>query len=188
MTWEEYTRMFEDILNGRLTNAPYDEQSYIGYTALNASRQKRWMKRGQLNQELVGELESLTTKQSWTLITEPWCGDSPHIAPFLFKLADISLNIDFDINLRDGNDSMIENYLTHGMMSIPILVVKDELGKDLFHWGPRPKDAQTIHVNNLADNDRSTEEKKIELQLWYNKDKGEAVQFELLDKIKSLHS
>jgi len=188
MTWEDYTRMFEDILNGKFTSPPYDKQSYVDYTALNASRQKRWIKRGELNQDLVAELAAVTSKQSWILITEPWCGDAAHLAPFIYKLAETVPNIDFSINLRDGEDTMIQDYLTNGGMSIPILVVRDEFGKDLFHWGPRPKDAQRIHVNNLASASKSSEEKKVELQSWYNKDKGQGLQLELLDEIKSHNS
>lgn len=181
MTWEEYTLLFENITSGKVTTAPYDKQSYVNYTVLNESRQKRWMKRGMLNEELISKLQSVKGKQSWTLITEPWCGDASHLAPFLYKLAESSPNIDFDINLRDAEGSMIKDYLTNGGMSIPILVVKDENGEDVFHWGPRPVDAQTIHMNNLTDESKSSEEKKIELQSWYNKNKGIDVQLELLE-------
>lgn len=186
MTWDDYAQLFEEITRGRLTAAPYDQESYLNYTALNASRQKRWMKRGTLNNELVAKLEEETRKQTWILITEPWCGDASHIAPFIYKLSESSSNIDFSINLRDGKDSIIQNYLTNGKMSIPVLVVKDEFGKDIFHWGPRPKDAQIIHINNIADISKSGQEKKIELQSWYNKDKGKDLQLELLEIISSI--
>ncbi|MFT5860448.1 MAG: hypothetical protein ACI865_002561 [Flavobacteriaceae bacterium] len=188
MTWDDYAQLFEEITTGQLTTAPYDKESYLNYTALNASRQKRWMKRGKLNEALVAKLGEIKKKQSWILITEPWCGDASHLAPFIVKLAETSANIDLSINLRDGKDSMIQDYLTNGGMSIPMLVVKDAFGKDIFHWGPRPKDAQTIHVNNLSNTSKSGEEKKIELQSWYNKDKGEDLQLELLAKLTALES
>ena len=62
------------------------------------------------------------------------------------------------------------------------MVVRDENGDDLFHWGPRPKDAQAIHMNNREDDSKTGEEKKVELQSWYNKDKGADLQLELLAK------
>ena len=182
MTWEEYNNLFESILSGEFTDKPYDNPAYTNYASLNASRQKRWMKRGALNEELVATLERLNFKQTRTLISEPWCGDASHIAPFIAKLAETSSNIDFRVNLRDGEDSMIQDYLTNGSMSIPILVVRDENGDDLFHWGPRPKDAQAIHMNNREDDSKTGEEKKVELQSWYNKDKGADLQLELLAK------
>jgi hypothetical protein len=82
----------------------------------------------------------------------------------------------------------IENpdYLTNGGRSIPKLIVRDAKGNDLFTWGPRPKEAQNIHLRQMNDENMSKEEKKIELQNWYNKDKGESTQEELLELLKKV--
>ena len=87
--------------------------------------------------------------------------------------------------MRDGNESLIDDYLTNGGKSIPILVARDKNGNDLFRWGPRPKDAQALFLANKNDESKSAEEKKIELQAWYNKDKGITVQEEILSLLKS---
>ena len=40
--------------------------------------------------------------------------------------------------MRDNDNSEIESYLTNGSKSIPKLIIRDNDGKDLFVWGPRP--------------------------------------------------
>jgi hypothetical protein len=179
MTWNEYTQLFKTIVSGENVFPPYDQAAYLDYVTLNYSRQKRWMKRGVLNEELVNVVENLPEKQYWTLITEPWCGDASHIAPFIQLLSEISDQVQLAISLRDAEGSQIQDYLTNGGMSIPILVVRDEHGTDLFHWGPRPKDAQDLYLSG-KESGKTFDEQKIELQSWYNKNKGEQIQQELL--------
>lgn len=185
MNWENYTTIFDKVLDGSFRETPYDKEEFVNYVSLNQSRQNRWLKRGVLNEELVDFLRSLEQKQQWIAITEPWCGDASHTVPFMKMLADVSDKIDFSVNLRDGEDSLIDQYLTNGVSkSIPILVVRDKNGNDIFSWGPRPKECQEIFLTNKADETKTSEQKKIELQAWYNKDKGKAIQEEILQLFK----
>ena len=187
MNWTEYISLFEGIVSKENTNPPYDNADYLNYTVLNHSRQNRWLKRGAITPELKAQIESISESQEWILITEPWCGDAAHINPFVYLASQLNDKIDFKINLRDGEDSLIQNYLTNGTsMSIPILVVRDKNGTDLFSWGPRPTDAQAILARQKNEEDTSAEDKKIEFQGWYNKNKGVDIQNELLEKFKSL--
>ena len=187
MNWTTYISLFEDIVSKENTTPPYDNEDYHNYTSLNQSRQNRWLKRGEITPELTTEIENISESQEWILITEPWCGDAAHIAPFIFMASQLNDKIDFKINLRDAEDSIIQDYLTNGKsMSIPILVVRDKDGTDLFSWGPRPKDAQAILARHKNETDKSQEEKKIEFQGWYNKNKGADAQKELIEKFQSL--
>lgn len=178
MTYDKYRQLFDQVLNGELTRVPYNDPAFVEYTKLNKSRHDRWMKRGELDNEMEQKIREINSNQQWVLISEPWCGDAAHLTPFMKKLADLNPKIDLIIQLRD-EDSEIDDYLTNGGKSIPILVVRDENRKDLFHWGPRPEPAQQIHLKNRA-SDRPAEEKKMELQNWYNRDKGQTFQQELL--------
>lgn len=187
MNWNTYISLFENILSKEHTQAPYDNEAYLNYVSLNFSRKNRWLKRGKITDELKSQIESISENQEWILITEPWCGDAAHINPFIFMASELNDNINLRINLRDGEDSMIQDYLTNGTsMSIPILVVRDKTGEDLFVWGPRPKDAQDLLMSHKTDDSKTPEEKKIEFQAWYNKNKGVDIQNELLEKFKSL--
>lgn len=176
--WEEYLLAFEQIIKAKNPPAPYDVPEYHNYLKLNASRQKRWLKKGMLNPELQQKIRAIDEPQTWYVITEPWCGDAAHSIPFLYLLTQENENIDFKIVWRDTAPYMIEDYLTNGGKSVPKLVVRDKNERDLFSWGPRPEPCQKIY-QELKDKKADFEETKITLQQWYNKDKGETLQREL---------
>lgn len=184
MTITEYEQQFLDILEGKQRQAPYNNENYLNYVKLNSSRMKRWYKTGKIIPELAAKITAMKSPQEWVLITEPWCGDAGQIHPFIAKMAALNPLITLKIQNRDAPNSEIENYLTNGGKSIPKLIVRDTLGKDLFTWGPRPQPAQDIHLSHLNNENVSAEQKKIELQNWYNQDKGMTTQKELLQLIQ----
>lgn len=183
MNWEEYEKKFDEILNADFPTGMYAEESVLIYTKLNEARQGRWLKKAQLLPELVEFLKNLTSKQHWVVITEHWCGDASHIVPIIQLLQATTDMVTVDYQLRDSN-SEIEKYLYKGGKAIPILVVRDENGKDLFHWGPRPAPAQELYFS-LKGSDEPYEDMKIALQKWYNADRAVSLQKELLEKFKA---
>lgn len=178
MNYQTYLHLFENILNNENPPAPYNDANYFNYTKLNFSRMKRWNKTMELDEQLVQKLKALDKKQHWIIITEPWCGDAAHIVPFLLKLAAESEFIEYDLQLRDSEPFLIDSYLTNGTKSIPKLIVRDEQGNDIFTWGPRPKEAQAL-MEKLNKAEADFETIKMELQTWYNKDKGKSLFAEL---------
>lgn len=171
MNYQEYLDLFKDILNSKDPQPPYDQAEYIVYTKTNLARMRRWEKTMKLDDKLVNKLQHLDQKQHWIIILEPWCGDAAHILPFLVRLANSSEKISYELQLRDSEPFLINSYLTNGGKSIPKLIVRDEAGKDLFTWGPRPKEAQVL-VSKLKESNADFEKIKLELQTWYNKNKG----------------
>jgi hypothetical protein len=103
----------------------------------------------------------------------------------LIQLAELNQLILYDLQLRDQEPFLINSYLTNGTKSIPKLIVRDEAGKDLFTYGPRPKVAQQL-VNDLKASNVNYDTLNTELQNWYNKDKGVELQKELLQLFKGL--
>lgn len=178
LTWEEYLQKFNDILNGDITSAPYDNEDFLNYVKLNRSRQDRWLKKLKLNEKLVHLVKQINTPQTWYAITEPWCGDAAHNLPVFYLLSQLNEHIEFKIVLRDTPPFMIEEYLTNGGKSVPKIVVRNEKEEDLFTWGPRPKEAQDLMLS-FKENNTPFEEQKIILQQWYNKNKGEDIQREI---------
>lgn len=178
MNFSEYNDLFQQILDGKLTEKPYDDPHYTEYVKLNHSRQNRWMKTGLLLPETISTIQSIQSNQNWLLITEPWCGDASHIVPFIVKMAELNSKINLTLQLRDSENSEIDRYLTNGGKSIPILVVRDENNQDLFHWGPRPADCQALYLDMKAAN-KTFDEQKILLQQWYNENKGIDIQKEI---------
>ncbi|HEX7757587.1 MAG TPA: thioredoxin family protein [Niabella sp.] len=178
MTFQEYVNYFDEILGTEQTEAPYNNESYLQYTKMNRARSNRWLKQDPLNDETRTMIAGIQKKQQWIVITEPWCGDAAHIVPVLYLMSRLNDAINFRLQLRD-TDSEIEQYLTDGTKSIPILVVRDEKGKDLFHWGPRPAVTKIVY-EALKEKKADFEEMKTVLQQAYNADKGMGIQQEVI--------
>ncbi len=176
MNYTEYKQLFEEIL---ANPTYYSKESYMEYTRLNRSRMKRWDKLLVLDEKLSTILKAITSPQKWIIITEPWCGDAAHVIPFLVRMTELNELISYDIQLRDSEPFLIDNYLTNGSKSIPKLIIKDESDTDLFVWGPRPKGAAEV-LSNLKAENADAETTKVAIQNWYNADKGISLTEELL--------
>lgn len=186
MDFKTYLHTFESILNAEEQQAPYNDAGYLNYTKLNWSRMNRWLKKGKLAESTVESLKKIAAPQHWILITEPWCGDAAHSVPFIAKMAEQNPLIHLELELRDSAPFRIEQYLTNGGKSIPILIVKDEDGNDLFHWGPRPKELQEQFLT-LKEKGVAFEETKIFLQNWYNHNEGALIQSELVSLLETTY-
>lgn len=182
MTFQEYVDYFEQILASPEDYDPYGNEEYLNYTKLNWSRMNRWLKRFEPQDAMKSLIASITEPQHWIVITEPWCGDAAHSVPQLYQMVRNNPNIDFEIQLRDSEPFLIEDYLTDGSKSIPKLIIRNDVGHDKVIWGPRPKPLQHIYMQ-MKDEERPFEEIKEALQRWYNEDKGEVLQRELLAQL-----
>ncbi len=182
MNWNEYIQYAADALSSETPFAPYDDPDYLEYAKMNEARMKRWLKTNPLTENTIAAVKSLQKAQRWIVITEPWCGDAAHITPILYMMSELNLKVHFEIQLRD-TDSEIDNYLTNGTKSIPVIIVRDDEGKDVFIWGPRPAAAQELYLD-LKAKDTPMEDIKIALQNFYNKDKAISIQEEFVDLLK----
>ena len=183
MNFEHYNQLHQNIVNSTPTAPPYNNPDYFNYTKLNASRTGRWVKTGVITEENQAVIKSINTPQTWILISEPWCGDASHIVPFVHLLASLNPKITLDIELRDAEPHRINEYLTNGGKSIPMLIIKDENNNDIAVWGPRPKDAQDLFLK-LKREQADFETQKIQLQNWYNVNKGIDIQNEITALLK----
>lgn len=179
MTFQEYLNYFEQILQSPQDYETYADEEYLNYTKLNWSRMKRWMKRFEPTAEMKNFISTITEPQHWIVITEPWCGDAAHSVPQIYQLIKDNANIDFEVQLRDAEPFLIEDYLTDGAKSIPKLIIRNDVGHDRVIWGPRPQELQDMFVR-MKEQNVSFEEMKEEMQIWYNQDQGEQLQKELL--------
>lgn len=182
MTFQEYVDYFDQILASPEDYDPYGNEEYLNYTKLNWSRMNRWLKRFEPQDAMKSLIASITEPQHWIVITEPWCGDAAHSVPQLYQMVKNNPNIDFEIQLRDSEPFLIEDYLTDGSKSIPKLIIRNDVGHDKVIWGPRPEPLQRIYMQ-MKDEERPFEEIKEALQKWYNEDKGEILQRELLAQL-----
>jgi hypothetical protein len=185
MDFPRYQEYFQSILNTEHPKAPYDDPAYISYTKLNWSRQQRWIKVGELNKDLEVLIKRISKPQIWIVIAEPWCGDAAHIVPFIYKLSELNPLVTLDIQLRDKEPHLIQEYLSGQSKSIPKFIIRNEADDDLLVWGPRPAESQVL-FDRLKEEGADFEEFKTQLQHWYNKDKGKSLQEELLAQIQGI--
>lgn len=187
MNFQEYRTYFEEIISkgNAEQSAPYDQPDYINYTKLNWSRMNRWLKTGMLSEDIKATIGKINQAQQWIVITEPWCGDAAHNIPFLELMAKENEKINISYVLRDTEPFLIDQYLTNGTKSIPKLIIRNNEGKDLGIWGPRPENCQKMYLNLISEN-ADFEKVKIEIQNWYNADKGKGIQKEINEILKEI--
>ena len=180
MDLQEYLAYFKSILDKKETEQllPYKNADYLDYTKLNWSRMGRWLKTGILLEETLEIVHSVKQSQTWHVITEPWCGDAAHVIPFIELIGRQNTLITVSYELRDAPPFSIERYLTNGTKSIPKLIIRNNDSEDLRIWGPRPEECQKVY-NMLLKKQASLEEVKMEIQKWYNADKGVEIQKEI---------
>jgi hypothetical protein len=180
--WNEYLSSFDDILAGKVKTAPYHNERYLEYVKLNRSRMNRWLKTGEIRPASIEIIEKIKEPQHWYVITEPWCGDAAHNLPFIYLLSELNNQIELTLILRDSAAGWMNEYLTNGSRSIPKLIVRDRNDEDIFTWGPRPDECQTL-VHDLKKQEVENSEVKKRTQHWYNQDKGASIQKEILNKL-----
>lgn len=170
---------------GKTTGINHSDE-YLHYAKMNLQRMHRWDKTFELRADVLETIKSLPA-QNWWVITEGWCGDSAQNLPALSKMADASEGkINLRIVLRDEHPEIMNQYLTNGSRSIPILVAFDLQGNQLFRWGPRPAAAQTLLTAWKSNpTPMPFEDFELEMHTWYTKDKGNALQDEILQSVQS---
>lgn len=184
MKFENYLSYFEDILANPSKFPTYADPEYLNYAKLNWSRMNRWLKKFEPTEDAKEFFATLKERQTWILITEPWCGDAAHSVPQIYNLVKDNSNITVDIQLRDAEPFLIDKYLTDGSKSIPKLIIRNESGSDIAIWGPRPEALQQLFLE-MKEEGKALEEIKEYFQKWYNEDKGIELQHELITLLKS---
>lgn len=165
------TKVTQLISEGKSTG---NEQSadLLHYSELNEVRMNRLEKTLKTDADVLEKLQHITSKQTWLVIAEGWCGDAAQILPIIKLMADTSENIEMKIVFRDENEDLMAEFLTNGARSIPKLIVLDENLEVINHWGPRPEGAKNLIIDYKAKHGIVDEPAKIALQKWYLDDKG----------------
>jgi len=180
---KNYLDHIKNLLDQNKTTGTNHSEDMLNYTQLNVKRMERWLSVGEITEETRQQVMKISSPQTWTVLTEAWCGDAAHSSGFMYKMAVLNPLITFEWKLRDENLDLMDQYLTNGGRSIPKLIVTDALNKELFNWGPRPKEIQTIYLE-LKSKNTPYQEINIELQKLYNGDKGKSIQKEISQLIE----
>lgn len=183
MDYVQYNLLFKQLVEeGRTTGEQTQEK--IDYTKLNFSRSKRLDKTAEISEESIAVFKSNAEKQTWLVISEPWCGDAAQTLPFLNKIAQLSENIDLKIVLRDENPELMDQFLTNGSQSIPVVIMLDEDFKVLQTFGPRSKAATKLVSDYKIHHGKIDDAFKEMLQVWYNNDKGISIVNDIMETLE----
>jgi hypothetical protein len=168
LTYKQYRDLINQLLSENKTTGSNHSEDYINYTKMNVQRMDRLDKTIEISADVANEFLSLNKALIWLVITEAWCGDAAQICPVIAQLAGINSNIDLKFILRDEHPEIMNQYLTNGGKSIPILVCLDAATlKPLGHWGPRPQKAQQMVLEHKNNPQEPYLEFVKKLQLWY---------------------
>ncbi|MBN8568213.1 MAG: thioredoxin family protein [Ignavibacteria bacterium] len=182
-SYEKYMNLSEELVEQKRTTGLSQSESLVEYTKLNYFRMTRVDKTMVVKHDVKNLIESIDEKKYWILITEAWCGDAAQTVPIIGRLAELNKNIELIIILRDENTELMDKYLTNGARSIPMLISLNENFEEEWHWGPRPRPAQAMVIENKETQALSFDEIKKQVQLWYAEDKTNTTQLEILKKI-----
>lgn len=183
-SYQEYRKLVSDLLEEGKSTGPNQTEDLTHYSTLNVKRMDRLDKKIEISEETKLHLQKLDKKQLWLVLTEGWCGDAAQNLPVIEKMAAESSNIELRLILRDENSEVMDLFLTNGARAIPKLISFDEEFNVLFSWGARPSIATQMVVDYKADHGKLDPEFKKNLQIWYNKDKGQNVQSDFVALIE----
>ena len=139
-----------------------------------------WQGLYQLARIPVWALEAVppTAGRKLLVIAEDWCGDASNTVPVIAKLADMAPGLELRVLQRDENPELMNQYLTNGTRSIPIVIALDDEFQEVGHWGPRPSQLQAWVMANRSTTPKS--ELYPQVRKWYARDRGETTVREVL--------
>ena len=176
MSYENYRDLVRDLVEKESTTGHEKTEALVNYTTLNDRRMKRWDKTIKISDTIKNKVQNFKGNMTWLVITESWCGDAAHVVPVLNKLAELSDQIDLKLVLRDENEALMDQFLTNGGRAIAKLIMIDNATGDVINtFGPRPSEATQLVNDYKAKHGALTPEFKEDLQVWYNKDRGQNI-------------
>jgi len=121
------------------------------------------------------------------IISEPGCGDSSAILPVIRKIFE-NRPVELRVILRSEHPEVMDDFLTNGGRSIPVIIVLDAEGNLIFRYGPRPRKAQDIfeeHRQAISQGLIEKPEVMKKIRHFYSADRGKAIVEEFLSALVS---
>jgi hypothetical protein len=115
------------------------------------------------------------------VLAEDWCNDTVSTVPVLARLAEAVPGIELRILRRDEHPEVMDQYLTDGARSIPVVILLNERCEEIGRWGPRPAFLQEWV---LANRGMEKAARNLEVRKWYARDRGETLLREVLDGVR----
>lgn len=77
------------------------------------------------------------------ILAADWCGDVVRNVPVVLQVL-ATADIPTELLILEENLDVMEQYLTMGGRSVPIVIIADTEGHVLGQWGPRPRHVQEV--------------------------------------------
>lgn len=175
ISYKEFRAQVAKHVEDGTSSGPYQSEALSHYTLMNNSRMKRLDKTIKIEESIAEKFQNFKENQTWIVLTESWCGDAAHSMPVINKVAEMAENIDFIVLHRDENLKLMNEFLTNGSMSIPKLILFDNVTQRVVNdWGPSPSTVIKMTKEFKGKN---------EIQVWYNQNKGKCVASDLVKLI-----
>lgn len=181
VSYQEYRALVDALASEGKSTGLEQTDTMMHYTILNDKRMKRLDKTLKINKGSIAKIRGIDKEITWLVLTESWCGDAAQTIPMINKVAELNDRISLKMILRDENIDIMNRFLINEAMSIPRLVmVESQTGEVIGQWGSRPSIATQMVMDYKDEHGKLTPEFKQDLQLWYNKDKGQSTLEDLL--------
>jgi hypothetical protein len=187
-SYTDYHAQIQSVIDQGVGNELGYSAGQVDITALNQRRMlrhdKRFAKAPISDQVNMTDFE--VDAMTWVVLSEGWCGDAAHIMPVISHLADSIENVELVIVNRDENLPLMDAFTTNGGRAIPKMIFTDKKGCVLSSWGARPEvlQAQFLAAKKAPDFDKH--EVNMQIQRWYNNDKGVSTAKEILKLLGNL--
>lgn len=179
LTFEEYLKIAEE----RFHKNPDKNDEYQEYYELGLQRMNRTLKKYIVDEEQLSTLKNKNFTGKVLIISEPWCGDASATVPAVSKFFEAAGN-EVRIFLRDSDPTLINQFLTHGTQSIPIVLLLNEDLSVKNIWGPRPKYGKELLMKYKENPETYPKEEFYnDLQIYYAKNRGKDAIEEILNLI-----
>ncbi|MCL7764128.1 thioredoxin family protein [Polaribacter sp. Z014] len=184
LSYIEYRGLVSNLLAEGKATGPNQSEDLTNYSLLNDKRMKRLDKTIKISEETIAEMQEINEPQTWLVIAEGWCGDAAQNLPVINKIAEKNDLITLKLALRDENEDLMNLFLTNGGKSIPKLIALDKNNNVINTWGPRPSEATKMVADYKAEHGVIDAQFKQDLQVWYNKNKGQSLQEDFIKLFK----
>ncbi|MBN3525380.1 thioredoxin family protein [Paenibacillus apiarius] len=119
------------------------------------------------NEEDKAHFESLRFRDDirCLILAADWCGDVVRNVPVVFRALETA-QMQTEVLIMEQFPEVMDDFLTMGGRSVPIVIFADTGGHVLGQWGPRPSDVQAHMVAFKQQNpDREAADYQDKLQL-----------------------
>ena len=184
ISYQKYISNVKSLLNENKTTGDDHSGDMLHYTRMNLKRMERWEKIIEFIPEMHSFLENNEDNIDFLVISEAWCGDAAHVLPLIYKMTEVNSNLTLNILNRDEHPDLMKFYLTNEKKAIPMVIGLNNTSnktEELFRWGPNPKKVLEMKEQyQMGKVFNKMEDYLKAIQMWYNHDKSESLQREIL--------